>query len=78
MSNHQDVDIRFDGRQLQDIVSELKDMNKNLSSISKTLDNISTEQKKDNSFSSGNTMKFKIIESIEKLVEAMKNNIKNK
>ena len=75
---HQDIDIRFDGRQLQDIVSELKDMNKNLSNIHKTLDNISTEQKKDNSFSSGNTMKFRIIDSIEKLVDAMKNNVAKK
>lgn len=72
----QDIDIRFDGRQLNDIVSELKDMNKNLSNIYKTLDNIASEQKKDNSYSSGNTMKFKIVESIEKLIETIKNTVK--
>lgn len=68
----EDIDIRFDGRQLQDIVSELKDMNKNLNSISKTLDHIATEQKKDNSFTNNNTIQSKVLETLEKIADALK------
>jgi hypothetical protein len=68
-----DIDIRFDGRQLQDIVNELRDMNKNLNSISKTLDHISSEQKKDNSFSNNNTIQSKVVDALEKIADIIKN-----
>ena len=66
------IEVNLDVREIRDIVDELRTLNKNLEKVSKSLDSIATEQKKENSPSSKMSMTHKLIEAVDNLTKTIK------